>query len=85
MLVKGTRWVKAWCVLLSDMLLLTRVEPSGHLSPLEAPLLLSDISAIETTLHRKYHQRTFFGIIATIFNDIFCCYLSDIVLCPFML
>ena len=54
MLVKGTRWVKAWCILLSDMLLLTRVEPSGNLSPLEAPLLLCDISAIETTLHRKY-------------------------------
>ena len=81
MLVKGTRWVKAWCVLLSDMLLLTRVEPSGHLSPLEAPLLLSDISAIETTLHRKYHCNDLHRYL----SDFFSYYISCIILCPFML
>ncbi len=54
MVVRGAHWVKAWCVLLSDVLLLTRVEASGHLFPLEPPLPLNSVASIETTMHREY-------------------------------
>ena len=58
--VKNWKWIKAWVVLMNDMLLITQIEAEDHVTVVCNPVILKDVLTTEfECLHRKLHYFPF--------------------------
>ena len=53
----GDGWEQVYVVLLSDLLLITRVEPDNYLTVVEEPVILLDVASASWNCHndREFH------------------------------